>query len=903
MAFCINVIPSERLRVFISSAQNNENGTAWSDVRRRIKASLQQCIYLNPFIIEDEASVMPSTQLYQRQVEKSDVVVLLVKGEVRYGTATEYSLSAMLKKPLLIYFIDDENPNLDVVKLKMEIETTDRCTYQQVSSFDDIEITIRNDIMNNVIRIFQDRFSVSRIDNDSFISTAIHEETKIITAGIPSKTTINKFDSCYQYFFNLLSIGKHANDATQSELHKFGSALLSWLVHGEWKISAEDIIDFISQCSDGFDNVNWLQKRWDAIRSFNRGDLRKALEDEERALVLAREAEESDWIINNILIDCRNIEIAISNQNRIFLFDSKYQNELSMQNAMVYIPVTDRYLNDIYEQIEKDEFREETATPYTTLYGSGLSLVLADLANYLFTSAVYGSHTHLLHTRRVFARILSRYSKIHDDSSLAFLSLKQYVLSESTKDFKAYLDSSWNKLYSFITSQADAIWRLTDFAPVISKASMKLSVFASLGLYFSDAVFADASEYILIYSDCVFWDNSEAFFEALYTNLDRMNAEQVLLAITPIIQNRRFNLGSILSKIIFRIDLNQVSEPILQQFANALKVQLPFIISNNGDPQIIAPLVERSVQIFGDLENVEGNGLVGVQALIYKINRGAGNMYPFLKTEIESARMQFIENNMKGVYHEFASNPYSRISTIVRKEKDNSEIISLIISDFIPLSINVINSEAAVQTKESCVACLCEVLITLIEQGVDLPNSIKEALKAVDIEKGTDFLFSSNRKTLEIRVLMAQIIAGIVDEKSLFQWCIEFGTLEIKEKIAIIDCLEKYLYHKKANLYEVDALVVSIVLQCHSERHRDIRKIAVRCLAYLVSSKYHDIVTAELTKSAFDSSDHVRIALLKVCKDNLLPDETAHNIMSLLHNDANFRIRNSAKVIDEHVQI
>lgn len=134
MAFCINVIPSERLRVFISSAQNNENGTAWSDVRRRIKASLQQCIYLNPFIIEDEASVMPSTQLYQRQVEKSDVVVLLVKGEVRYGTATEYSLSAMLKKPLLIYFIDDENPNLDVVKLKMEIETTDRCTYQQVSS-------------------------------------------------------------------------------------------------------------------------------------------------------------------------------------------------------------------------------------------------------------------------------------------------------------------------------------------------------------------------------------------------------------------------------------------------------------------------------------------------------------------------------------------------------------------------------------------------------------------------------------------------------------------------------------------------------------------------------------------------------------------------------------------------
>ena len=56
MTQCIDVIPSERVRVFISSAQNNENGFAWSDVRRRIKDFLKKCVYLNPFIIEDEAS-------------------------------------------------------------------------------------------------------------------------------------------------------------------------------------------------------------------------------------------------------------------------------------------------------------------------------------------------------------------------------------------------------------------------------------------------------------------------------------------------------------------------------------------------------------------------------------------------------------------------------------------------------------------------------------------------------------------------------------------------------------------------------------------------------------------------------------------------------------------------------
>ena len=105
MSIIDKYLPSERLRVFISSAQSNEGGFAWSEVRRRIKDYLSQCVYLNPFIIEDIASSTPSTQLFQRQVERADVIVLLVKGEVRKGTATEYALASKLKKPLFVYFL------------------------------------------------------------------------------------------------------------------------------------------------------------------------------------------------------------------------------------------------------------------------------------------------------------------------------------------------------------------------------------------------------------------------------------------------------------------------------------------------------------------------------------------------------------------------------------------------------------------------------------------------------------------------------------------------------------------------------------------------------------------------------------------------------------------------------
>ena len=41
----------EQLRVFISSAQSNEGGLAWGEVRCKIKDYLKECPYLNPFII------------------------------------------------------------------------------------------------------------------------------------------------------------------------------------------------------------------------------------------------------------------------------------------------------------------------------------------------------------------------------------------------------------------------------------------------------------------------------------------------------------------------------------------------------------------------------------------------------------------------------------------------------------------------------------------------------------------------------------------------------------------------------------------------------------------------------------------------------------------------------------
>ena len=116
------------------------------------------------------------------------------------------------------------------------------------------------------------------------------------------------------------------------------------------------------------------------------------------------------------------------------------------------------------------------------------------------------------------------------------------------------------------------------------------------------------------------------------------------------------------------MDLCNVEEQNLEKLAIALKEQLPYIIDRNGDPQMISTLIDRSREIFGDLELLDGNGLHGLQEIIYKINLGYENTYSLLDAEINSARIQS-ENNAKGVFYGFSTNPYSMISAIVRKEK------------------------------------------------------------------------------------------------------------------------------------------------------------------------------------------------------------------------------------------
>lgn len=887
--------PATRLNVFISSAQRDENGFRWSEVRRKVKEQLEECPYIVPFIIDVVASEISSTQLFQYEVLKADIVVMLIKGEVRPGTSTEFATATKQNKPLLVYFLKDENPSLEVTQLRRAVQAVDYCTYRDMDTFDNIEKIVRNDVIANVIRYYQyDHFTKSGAGTDTVEISAVTEAPVSSKHGTPTKTSIALFRSSYAHIFDLLEIDSTDDaDVPASPLHAFGIAALDWLIAGSPLDCDAEILNLIGNLGDLYDSTDWLLKRWDAIRCELCGELEKALEAEKKALALAREANLPNWIINDILIDCRNIENEVHSQKREWVIDSDVQKELKDLETIVYLPVLDRYLTDIYSVIAKEEFKYQTASPNTIFFGTNLGTVINNVENYFFSAMLYGSYTHMVITREILARVLYKYDELTQKRPLLLDCIKILVINGDAEQFNKTIDYKWDDAYAEIVSHADEIWDLTDAAASSHKESIKQAVITKLGLYLTDSKFEEVHVFLEELAPTVYWGTSQDYFESINQNMCRLNCTRVMLMLTGIIKEQRFHLGGKLANIILQMKIDDVDTEVQSSFCDALKEKISFIAKNGGTPQIIAALASQSPEIFSVLSTIPENGLTGVEKVFYDINMGAGNWGEVLTHEIEIARKQFEVNRDPGTYTGFFELPYAMIKKVIR-EHYASSMDGVIEQKFFPLCAEVLTSQAVAKVKNDCLDCLCDVLVFNTALKTKMPQELSDAIAAIGVAK-TGTILRHSKGAFVCRTLMVKIISGAADKEELLEWCVGYGKKEINERIALAECIEQFIV-QELPAGQIDATILSIVMQCFDDEHYIVRRRACNCFALLLDTKYRDLAERKLCEAAIDPSHYVRSQVLNLCKSKKIKaPEICDELFGILTNDANYAIRVGCK--------
>ncbi len=888
-----NEIPDERLRVFISSAQSNEGGFAWSEVRRRIKDHLKECPYLSPFIIEDVSSPVKSEQFYQLQLLRADLVVLLVKGEVRNGTATEYALATKHKKPMLIYFLDDgSKKELSAVKLRKDVQEKDYCTYHSTPNFDEIEKVIRKHVIETLICSFQFKAMEDKLmDNESEMMT-LPKEAQPSEHSVPTKTAIGLFSSCYGHIFDLLDLPqvKSSDPSEPSELHDLGVAALDWLVKGQGDITDASILRMIEHVSDMYSETEWLTRRWDAIRHEMDDDIVGALKAENQALSLARASNMPPWIIANILVDCRNIE------NQVFAIEQKHfasgdsQKELDKLDTIVYLPVLDRYLSNVYGALAKETVKFKMANPGTIFMGTNIGGIINDVENYFFTAMLYGSYTHMLIARDLLAKVLYQYDDLTGKAPLLFECVKLLVLHANAKDFQKIIDHRWDDVYLSVASGADELWHLASIVCVSSRDTMKRVVLTKLGMYMTDECFAQAETYLKDTCGSVYWGVSEDYFECIYRNINRLNPTIVTDILTEIIREQHFHMGGKLANILLRLNLGGVPLESQKALCKALVEKLAYIVSNGGQPQFIAALVMQNREVFEVLENLPDNGLHGTERIFYEINTGIGDWSKVVVDQIETARSQFDANKNPGVYHGFFEKPYGTIKNTIRNYY-SAELVGIINEKLLPLCTEVLSSQAPADIKEECIDCLCDVLVCPGSDEIVMSKELVDAIEKIDISK-THSVMGNSKNVLACRVLMLRIIVGTADKYEMLEWCFDFDRKDRSTKVALAECVEQYLHRYASEPEKIDAMILAIAIQCFEDDYWPVRRTACNCLAEMLTTRYKDRAGRKLYEGAIDPSHYVRNHLLQLCKNGKIADAgISERITDIMKSDANYAIR------------
>lgn len=883
--------PANRLNVFVSSAQRDEDGFKWGEIRRQVKEHIEECPYLIPFIIDDVAAEMPSTQLFQYKVQKADVVVMLIKGEVRPGTSIEFTVTVKQKKPLLVYFLKSENHSLEVDKLKKAVQETDYCTYRDMNTFDDIGEVVRNDVIANVILYYQyDHFAKDGANATAVEISTNAEETESSKYGTPTKTAVALFSSSYKYIFELLGVDDSAEGSSeQSPLHVLGKNALDWLVKGIPLDCDEEILNLMKSADDLYDSTDWLTKRWDAIRFKMSGNSAKALEAEKEALTLAREEKLPKWIIIDILIDCRNIEVDACNKKREWVIDSDIQRELKEQETIAYLPILDRYSAEIYDALAEEEFKYKTASPNTMFFGSKFGVVINNVENYFFAAMLYGSYTHMANTRRILARVLYKYVELTQTHPLLLDCIKMLVVIGDEKQFKKTIDYKWDDAYAEIVAHADEIWALTYNSDPSSKEAIKQAVITKLGLYLTDSKFEEVEKFLEELAPMVYWGNSENYFESISQNMCRLSGAKVMLMLTGIIKEECFHLGRKLSNIILQLKLDGIEEEVQRDFCNALKEKISFIVENGGTPQIIASLASQNPEIFSVLSTIPKNGLTGIEKVFYDINMGEGNWNEVLAHEIETARKQFEINKNPGSYTEFFELPYATIKDIMRNHYAPS-MNEMVEMQFFPLCIEVLNSKAVAKVKNDCLDCLCDILAFNVELKAKMPQELTNAIAAIEVAK-TATILGGPKGAFACRTLMVKIISGAGNKEELLEWCVGYSKKETNERIALVECIEQFIIQGLSN-GQIDVTILSIVMQCFEDEHYVVRRQACNCFVLLLDTKYKDLATRKLYEAAIDPSHYVRSRIKSLCKRKKIKQpEIRDQLLGILANDANYAIR------------
>ncbi|MDT2423653.1 hypothetical protein P7D66_14830 [Enterococcus avium] len=888
----LNNLSKFRLKVFISSAMGEENGTTWISIREAVKQKLLECDYLEPFTIEDHASEIPSTQFFTWKVTDVDVVVILIKDDIRAGTKQEIEKALEKRKPLLVYFYDSGKSNQSVEDFKKRLISSDRVTFKGVKSFNNIDEIVFNDVINNLINYYRFTHDSSTKDvNNVYVSSEGYFEDNIL-----EKSYLTFFGNNKKALCEFFQISKYVREGDEVNENKNGLKLLEWLYKGDTFINEKDVDDIYSELSLPEEVAEVLMLRHKSVHKYFLDDLEGAMFDLNNAYDLAENKKIPNWLLGDILIDCRNIQSKLEPRN------SNYQDKIIEMDNFIHYPVGDRFLKQAFEILEKERFEIRTLPVSTVRFGNTLVESLQCVENYLYISFVIGSSTHLLLARKKMIEFLLEYGELYEDENLIYQALRLLILAGEVKMFTKTLEKYWSDVSDILAINVDHLWELTEGKYCINSKIIKCLIIKSLGQFMNNTLFRTSTTFLSQYSQEIErYGQANYLLDAVNNNIKRINYGFILDIVINILDSNRVYMHSYssITKILFSIEFVNCDDSDITRLADTLKEKIFEIINNGGSPFFIINLLKQRYDDFVGLYDVMKEKLTDDQ--IDGIEIELGNDGKAIKVLIE--KMQILEKRfetMNGVEFGYGDDPLLDIVEII-KEFNSPKIISIFNEKFFPLVINVLSSNVALEVKEPYLKSLVTVLVEYKKIDQDISETLINFFSSNKIELKDEFAITQV-STISSMYYINTInsLLNIDTEKDIFMTCVGYSEKSGTERQAFSYSIQKYLEFNIFSHNEIPLFISLVVFEMLRDSDFVVRKNAITCLLLIYKSDPSEIYKGELIRMTLDSSPNVKGHYISMLEEENIKFEDARELLNLFLKDASYTIRTaSQKKLDE----
>ena len=917
------IIPKEKIKVFISS-RCGYGYEKYNLVRQALKTLIESTQLADVYLFEEPgASTVSAIQHYSYPLRECHVCIFLIDNADDIGEGVKIELEVAKKNNIKsLYYFCDENSK-EMTYIQKGLIGPDYSKHTVVHLFKDFINVCAKDIIDDLILVYKQYCKPYNIAESEVLAFSELDNKEIINNSylveqIVKKDTLNNNDKTKQYF-NRLLIGfdfksKLDDNVKTNLLDDLCCRILPTFFEAKQVNRADlDAIKDIVKDEYSKEYYSIVAKRIDALSFYLSDELQKCIDLLNEALGEAKKNNLSDWVIDDILIDLRNIAFWYNDSKNQFVLDDTYQKSLDEQKSILYYPVIDRIHTNLYEKIVEETMKYRSQSPYTINMGTSLEQFSVMFANSFMLSLLNGSITHMNLIYKQIRAFTFYFSERYNNGNTKMLLLKSTVINHNKKEIEEVL-RVFSDLPSIMTStEAFELYDFTNNKPIYyQKVNAKLEAFKIIAYLLNDEDFDVVwNELYGLIND---WFNQENvvisignhIFEALSAAYLRIPQEQIITIVIKCFEKNYSRFFDDIFKMLYsHIEINELSikqsEQIIEFISRIIKDDNQNT-NFNSFTNLIMRLRKQSEKLTREFDDLIKTHMEYFYENTYKLEILArdGDLLHFIKQNIKTIVERNETQGKNGTFVGYSNNPYHTICNIIGN--NNLECGNQLINDIVNCCVDTIISKTQTIRAKMEAIDLVIYLLGEFSTNLDIECILQKLNDNADvIRTGSEMMCNVNQINLEfnISLLYAKLGQDTVSE------VIEKIADMYNDPASHIMEAEAFSNYLKSSNGDIDTLLSHVILQnvvfWSKSDNLNVRYFATKLLFDLIKySEFRKIIINQFIRLISEDVANIKALILRNANSLKDIDVAVYEyILKTGLNDSNYAVRKIATEVKQ----